>query len=766
MNDSHHHNQQEQQEQEQEPKNSNQDTFNNDNDLIIQKEQDPYSILNVSQHANLEEIQKSYKLLSRSFHPDKQPPGIRRDAAQKYFIQLKASYDILMDPVLRLAYDDHGTDGVLFLKKAASLYKDLQDLIQLQLQQQQGQSIDKNCKEWVQIRQLLSESIQYYYLHTMGTKYQGRYDPNHTNSTGTGRSNDRSSASARNTTTIPTNIPLLQAPETSAEIKIKCSTTHSPFLFGEGIDLSSQHPMEVESLHMSVNLMTPLQSSSSTSNGFQKDKDNNNPPATGIMNHKNITFGAHTGLHANGQGNYYGGQISMQCEPIPNTDMTADVQFGPLLEDMKFTIGTTRIMSSSRTFVSTSWSTPLYSFLSPLPSLSPMPITTNTTATTNATSSSSKQDTTSVLTFTTHRSLFQDSYHALFIMGLTQKFKFLYGLLQCSTNDPEQKTKYTAKLNVGMNYTPIQIIAEHSFQDDERHKGKFTIGFGMRGFDLQAILTRYISKYCKLSLGLHHVSSTGLTWLFQLQRDTLQFTVPIFISSSLSPTYAVKTMYSGLILGLLDASIGDYINSDNILYDLRQYRIQKRDSDDETTIKAMDMKREEWMLEREKIKHDAIQQIKLMKGPADIKRKREEDNNGLVILNAIYSIVDGESIDVTECLMFWVAHSSLRLPSMPKSSMLGFYDVRKKSTSNPNTSGDLQQSFSLMTRLHNLWKKLILRETAHGDTMKCDNSSTAVPTLYVRYRFKGELYEITVNDEEELTLPSKNAMRLGGANVT
>lgn len=690
------------------------------NDYSIQHENDPYAILNVSKHANLEEIQKSYKLLSRSFHPDKQPQGPLRDAAQKYFIQLKASYDILMDPVLRLAYDDHGTDGVLFLKKATSLYKDLQDLMLLH-----------PSPPLVQIRQLLSESIQYYYVHTMGTKYQGR----------------KTSSNRKTKHTRTTSIPL-HTPETSAEIKIKCSMTQSPIPFGEGSDLSS-HPVEVESVHMSVNLMTPFQSSTLSSDGFQKT---NTSSTTGSINHKNITFGAHSRVHANGQGDYYGGQISMKCEPIQNTDMTADIQFGPSMEDVKFNIGTTRVMSSSRTFVSSSWSLPSSFFFSPLSS--------KTTS-----SSSSKQDSTSVITFTTHRSLFQDTYHGLFLIGVTQKFKFLYGLLQCSTNHPEQKTKYTAKLNVGMNYTPIQIIAEHSFPGDEQHKGTFTIGFGMKGFDLQAVLSRYISKYCKMSFGLHHVSSKGLTWLFQLQRDTLQFTVPIFISSSLSPAYAMKIMYTGLFLGLLDASIGDYINSDNILYKLRQSRIQEKDRTDETVVKALDMKREELMLEHEKMRRDAIRQMQLMKGPADIKRKREEESNGLVILKATYSVSDGDSIDVTDCLMFWVVHSSLRLPSVPKRNMMGFYDVRKQSNSGLESSGDFHQSFNTMTTLQRLWKKYVLRETAHGEPMKHDECATTVPTLYVRYRFKGSLYEIKINDEEELTLPSEIAMRLGGANV-
>ena len=54
----------------------------------------PYAILNTSNNASIEDIQKSYKLLSRSFHPDKQPVQ-NRDQAQQFFIRLKGAYDIL-----------------------------------------------------------------------------------------------------------------------------------------------------------------------------------------------------------------------------------------------------------------------------------------------------------------------------------------------------------------------------------------------------------------------------------------------------------------------------------------------------------------------------------------------------------------------------------------------------------------------------------------------------------------------------------------------
>jgi curved DNA-binding protein CbpA len=79
---------------------------------------DPYAILKVDRNASDEAIQKTYKLLSRAFHPDKHAPGPTRDKAQEIFVSFKNAYDILSDPVQRQAYDDLGHDGIAFVKRS------------------------------------------------------------------------------------------------------------------------------------------------------------------------------------------------------------------------------------------------------------------------------------------------------------------------------------------------------------------------------------------------------------------------------------------------------------------------------------------------------------------------------------------------------------------------------------------------------------------------------------------------------------------------
>ena len=78
---------------------------------------DLYGVLNVSSHVSTAEIQRSYKKLSRVFHPDKQSSG-KDDDAQKTFLAVKQAHDVLADPILRLAYDVGGLLAVALIKRS------------------------------------------------------------------------------------------------------------------------------------------------------------------------------------------------------------------------------------------------------------------------------------------------------------------------------------------------------------------------------------------------------------------------------------------------------------------------------------------------------------------------------------------------------------------------------------------------------------------------------------------------------------------------
>jgi curved DNA-binding protein CbpA len=64
-----------------------------------------------------EDVQRSYKLLSRAFHPDRQVQhAVTHNPEQAFFVQIKQAHEILSDDVLRLVYDHTGMAGLMLVK--------------------------------------------------------------------------------------------------------------------------------------------------------------------------------------------------------------------------------------------------------------------------------------------------------------------------------------------------------------------------------------------------------------------------------------------------------------------------------------------------------------------------------------------------------------------------------------------------------------------------------------------------------------------------
>lgn len=68
-----------------------------------------YEILQVSEDATPEEIEKAYKRAASRTHPDKNR-GREEEAAEE-FKDVKAAYECLIDPERRARYDKYGTEG-------------------------------------------------------------------------------------------------------------------------------------------------------------------------------------------------------------------------------------------------------------------------------------------------------------------------------------------------------------------------------------------------------------------------------------------------------------------------------------------------------------------------------------------------------------------------------------------------------------------------------------------------------------------------------
>ena len=58
-----------------------------------------------------------------------------------------------------------------------------------------------------------------------------------------------------------------------------------------------------------------------------------------------------------------------------------------------------------------------------------------------------------------------------------------------------------------------------------------------------------------------------------------------------------------------------------------------------------------------------------------------------------------------------------------------------------------------------VWEKL-----RHGEREE-SNILVEIPILKIRYRYEGNVYEVTIKDDEPLSLPSPKSMLLGGTGV-
>lgn len=71
--------------------------------------EDFYKLLDIDKSASDREIKKAYRLLSKKYHPDKNPGN---ESASEKFVQIAEAYDALSEPETRRIYDQYGYEGL------------------------------------------------------------------------------------------------------------------------------------------------------------------------------------------------------------------------------------------------------------------------------------------------------------------------------------------------------------------------------------------------------------------------------------------------------------------------------------------------------------------------------------------------------------------------------------------------------------------------------------------------------------------------------
>jgi hypothetical protein len=159
-------------------------------------------------------------------------------------------------------------------------------------------------------------------------------------------------------------------------------------------------------------------------------------------------------------------------------------------------------------------------------------------------------------------------------------------------------------------------------------------------------------------------------------------------------------------------------------------------------------------------REEALRQSALMKRQASNSMKREEQQDGLVIINAVYGVMDndtGEFIDInstskfhmmdaTTQLQFWTESSVLHMAAVSKKHCLGFYDVMAFVSESDWKQSSSEEVFD--EGLPMKWLKKIV-----GMSNPVQNRRDLVAVLQIKYKWDGQVHNKLFYDEEAIDLP-------------
>jgi hypothetical protein len=246
--------------------------------------------------------------------------------------------------------------------------------------------------------------------------------------------------------------------------------------------------------------------------------------------------------------------------------------------------------------------------------------------------------------------------------------------------------------------------------------------------------TKEVSPF-EFSLGVRHTGmrDKGLVWVFSLSHGGFVLRIPIVISTVVPASslwYPIQVTYFLLLSRIVQDAIASVLQLNC----------------NQTSDKLAQQQK---LQNREKVRQDAARQQLFMERQAKIQTEAEEKRNGLVVQKAVYHAHGGDSWDVTIPLQFWVSDSCLQLSASSKCYMLGFYDVAASaSTKKKYYVRRVKQTGS---RFCWLWAPFV----SIKDQEKMTKPVSA--KLSVNYAIGDDSYEITIQDDEELTLPSPKA---------
>ena len=364
-----------------------------------------------------------------------------------------------------------------------------------------------------------------------------------------------------------------------------------------------------------------------------------------------------------------------------------------------------------------------------------------------------------------------------------------------------------------LDITNVTLDVEHEISSTQSCHSTIGYSHTCQLFSFGTIFTRKFSssRFSRLGIGIRQTfgnifcSSKNLgmwwkqgttSWLFQLERGDVRFLVPVTICPKAVTAWdlLLRLMYATITSIVADIIVSELFCGVTSKLRLKFLRLLLGDElvgGIGSSVSESDMEKgkndEEHWLQNQLLKtiEDTKRQVNLMQRQAKAVTVREKEQGGLVIVKAVYGVMDNESrqwikrdgkwnntecssettnemmwhtMDATTQLQFWVADSSLHLPALSKKHMLGFYDLMAFVTEDEWTIHKTQSLSTHDMKGHGIiscnnfthsirkwWSEMLLVDD--------EQERDLVLALSVRYKWNDKLYDALFYDEDPVDLP-------------
>jgi hypothetical protein len=367
-----------------------------------------------------------------------------------------------------------------------------------------------------------------------------------------------------------------------------------------------------------------------------------------------------------------------------------------------------------------------------------------------------------------------------------------------ATRDSEIKapldfpTAHSTSLKVDVKQQLSSSQTRHSFIQ-YRHMG--------RSLSLGTMITRSFSSspFSRLGVGIRHIFEhiwdrklwkQGKTWwLLHFERGDVTLCIPIAIYPAALTTWesCIRLFYASVASLIVDAIIGELLCNATSLLRVKflQAIMGKKCIDEKSIVDSIHnaeiiQQREERAMMAQQVTNahqNALKQRDIMEKQARFIAKRESEQCGLVIVKAIYGVLDRETqqwisqgtssdetlkpcvLDATIQLQFWVNNGSLHMPAVSKKHMLGFFNIlecisendwiSQSCISSQDTNEQAEHKLTFLQKISR-WYKRLWNEPP--DIARSQRDFQVV--LSIRYKFDTRLYDVMFMDNEAVELPS------------